>query len=132
MKTLKFAGFYFLLLCFFFVEAKGQSTSLGQFVPYYSASFKAVETGFITIPDSVQTSVYWYWLSDNISKKGVVHDLETMKKVGINRAFINGQLMAVVIDDDPNSSNNQAGYIGIDIEQITKVSVRNIWIKKLD
>ncbi|RZK45182.1 MAG: glycoside hydrolase family 2 [Hymenobacter sp.] len=47
-----------------------------------------LETGFMTAPDSIQTSVYWYWISDNISKEGVIHDLESMKKVGINRAFI--------------------------------------------
>jgi hypothetical protein len=47
-----------------------------------------IETGFITTPDSIQTSIYWYWISDNISKEGVIHDLESMKKVGINRAFI--------------------------------------------
>ncbi|QHS57513.1 glycoside hydrolase family 2 [Mucilaginibacter sp. 14171R-50] len=47
-----------------------------------------LETGFITAPDSIQTSVYWYWISDNISQEGVIHDLESMKKVGINRAFI--------------------------------------------
>jgi len=43
---------------------------------------------FAHIPDSVQTSVYWYWIDGNISKEGVVKDLEAMKKVGINRAFI--------------------------------------------
>ncbi|MBK0378730.1 glycoside hydrolase family 2 [Mucilaginibacter sp. SD-g] len=47
-----------------------------------------LETGFMTAPDSIQTSVYWYWISDNVSKRGVIHDLESMKKVGINRAFI--------------------------------------------
>ena len=47
-----------------------------------------LETGFITAPDSIQTSVYWYWISDNISKEGVIRDLESMKKVGVNRAFI--------------------------------------------
>jgi hypothetical protein len=47
-----------------------------------------LETGFITVPDNIQTSVYWYWISDNVSKQGVIHDLESMKKVGINRAFI--------------------------------------------
>ncbi|MGC9356052.1 MAG: hypothetical protein ACP5D9_19550 [Mariniphaga sp.] len=26
----------------------------------------ALESGFIVPPDSVQTSVYWYWISDNI------------------------------------------------------------------
>lgn len=48
----------------------------------------ALETSFVRIPDSIQTSIYWYWISDNISKEGVVRDLESMKKVGINRAFI--------------------------------------------
>ena len=45
---------------------------------------------------------------------------------------INGQLMAVCIDDDPKSSNNVPGMIGIEIESTpSKVSVRNIWLKKL-
>ncbi len=51
-------------------------------------SFDEEETGFRNIPDSIQTSVYWYWISDNISKDGVVKDLHAMKAVGINRAFI--------------------------------------------
>jgi hypothetical protein len=51
-------------------------------------SDKALEKAFVNPPDSVQTSVYWYWISDNISKEGVVNDLEAMKKAGINRAFI--------------------------------------------
>ena len=46
--------------------------------------------------------------------------------------IVNGQLMAVLVDDDPTSSNNQPGYFGIEIEAITKVSVRNIWVKKLN
>lgn len=46
--------------------------------------------------------------------------------------IVNGQLMAINIDDDPASSNNQPGYFGIEIEAITKVFVRNIWVKKLD
>ena len=51
-------------------------------------SFAVIEQGFRAVPDTVQTSVYWYWLSDNISKEGVVKDLEAMKRAGINRAFI--------------------------------------------
>ncbi len=46
--------------------------------------------------------------------------------------ILNGQLMAVLVDDDPNSSNNQPGIIGIEIEGTpSKVSVRNVWLKKL-
>lgn len=43
---------------------------------------------FKTPPESVKTAVYWYWLNDNASCEGVVKDLQEMKKVGINRAFI--------------------------------------------
>src|SRR6201996_9578605 len=50
--------------------------------------FQGIENEFVHIPDSIQTSIYWYWINGNISKEGVVKDLEAMKKVGINRAFI--------------------------------------------
>jgi Domain of Unknown Function (DUF1080) len=46
--------------------------------------------------------------------------------------IVNGQLMAVMIDDDPESSNNQPGMFGIEIEATTKVSVRNIWVRKIN
>jgi len=45
---------------------------------------------------------------------------------------VNGQLMAVMIDDDPASSNNQPGRFGIEIEATTKVSVRNMWVKRIN
>ena len=51
---------------------------------------------------------------------------------GVFIHIVNGQLMAVMVDDDPASSNNQPGLIGIEIEAVTKVSVRNIWLKKLN
>ena len=51
-------------------------------------SHGVLERGFVSPPDSIQTSVYWYWISDNISKEGVIRDLYSMKKAGINRAFI--------------------------------------------
>ncbi len=47
-----------------------------------------LETEFKSPPPSVQTSVYWYWISGEITKQGVVADLESMKQIGINRAFI--------------------------------------------
>jgi hypothetical protein len=47
--------------------------------------------------------------------------------------ILNGQLMAVFIDDDPKSSNNVAGLIGIELEGTpTKISVRNIWLRKIN
>lgn len=47
-----------------------------------------LESGFATPPDSVHLGVYWYWISNHISKEGVIRDLEAMKEVGIGRAFI--------------------------------------------
>ena len=47
-----------------------------------------LQQGFITPPDSIKPSVYWYWMSDNISQEGVKKDVEAMAKVGIGRAFI--------------------------------------------
>ncbi len=46
--------------------------------------------------------------------------------------IINGATMAVMIDDDPKSSNNWSGQIGMELESVGKVSFRNVWIKKLN
>ncbi len=56
-----------------------------------------LENGFVIPPDSIQTSVYWYWISDNISKEGAIKDLHAMKEAGINRAFIGN----IGVDDLP-------------------------------
>jgi hypothetical protein len=65
--------------------------------PQEKLSYKALENGFVSPPDSIQTSVYWYWISDNISKEGVIADLRAMKQAGINRAFIGN----IGLDDVP-------------------------------
>jgi hypothetical protein len=43
---------------------------------------------FAVPPETVTTGVYWYWVNDNISKEGVIKDLQAMKQVGINSAYI--------------------------------------------
>ena len=47
-----------------------------------------IESNFKDIPSSQPTGVYWYWISGNMSKEGVVKDLQAMKKAGITRAQI--------------------------------------------
>ena len=57
---------------------------------------------------------------------------EIIARGGVCIHILNGHVMAVLIDDDPASSNNQPGKIGIELESTpAKVSVRNIWIRKL-
>lgn len=68
----------------------------------------------------------------NYIKKDDWNQYTVIARGGVLIHILNGQLMAVMIDDDPKSSNNARGQIGIEIESITKVLVRNIWIKKLD
>jgi hypothetical protein len=58
---------------------------------------------------------------------------EIIARGGTMIHILNGQVMAILIDDDPASSNNQPGKIGIELESTpAKVSVRNIWIKKIN
>ena len=64
-------------------------------------------------------------------KKNYWNEYTVIARGGTLIQILNGQLMAVMVDDDPESSNNQAGLFGIEIEATTKVSVRNIWLKKL-
>jgi hypothetical protein len=79
---------YSIIICFIISGVKGQNVNPATSRVNDPTTFKAIETAFVTAPDSIQTSVYWYWLSGNVSKTGVVKDLEAMKRVGINRAFI--------------------------------------------
>ncbi len=51
-------------------------------------SIGAIERNFKDIPASQPTGVYWYWISGNMSKDGVVKDLQSMKQAGITRAQI--------------------------------------------
>lgn len=77
-----------LILCFEGCNSKNSNKNIQG---------EKLVNGFVNPPDSIQTSVYWYWISDNISKEGVVNDLNAMKEVGINRAFIGN----IGLDDVP-------------------------------
>lgn len=69
-----------LLSVFSSVVRAGQKD---KFIP-----FEKIESGFRQVPNDVRVAVYWYWISDNISKEGVIKDLEAMKAAGISRAYI--------------------------------------------
>ena len=57
---------------------------------------------------------------------------EIIARGGVMTHIINGHVMAVLMDDDPESSNNQAGKIGIELEGTpAKVSVRDVWVRVL-
>ena len=61
------------------------------------------------------------------------NDYEVIARGGVMMHIINGQLMAVFIDDTKDSVNNQPGLIGFEIEsEPCKISVRDIWFRSFD
>jgi len=61
------------------------------------------------------------------------NDYEVIARGGVMMHIMNGQLMAVFIDDTKDSINNQPGFIGFEIEsQPCKISVRDIWLRSFD
>lgn len=63
-------------------------TALLYGISAYSSGSDKLYATFQTAKCEQRIAVYWYWISDNISVEGVEHDLEAMKKAGIDRAFI--------------------------------------------
>lgn len=59
-----------------------------------------LEQLFADPPESTKPWVYWYWISDNISKEGISKDLEAMAKVGIGEALIGNILDESVVRGD--------------------------------
>ncbi|HNX35290.1 MAG TPA: glycosyl hydrolase [Kiritimatiellia bacterium] len=43
---------------------------------------------FVTPPDGTKPYMYWYWLNNNVSAKGITADLEAMKQAGVGEVFI--------------------------------------------
>lgn len=61
------------------------------------------------------------------------NDYEIIARGGVMMHIMNGQLMAIFIDDNKDSVNNQPGLIGFEIEsQPCKISVRDIWLRRFD
>jgi hypothetical protein len=66
-------------------------------------------------------------------KDGEWNQYEIIARGGVILHILNGQLMAVLVDDDPTSSNNVSGLFGLQIESTPcKVSFRDIWLRKIN
>ena len=80
---------------------------------------------FGTIGDRAQLGTY--------VKDGEWNQYTIIARAGVILHILNGRLMAVLIDDDPNSTNNVSGLFGLQIEGTPcKVSFRNLWLRKID
>ena len=43
---------------------------------------------FANPPDRTKPRCYWYWMDGQISREGITHDLEAMRRVGIGEGYI--------------------------------------------
>lgn len=65
-------------------------------------------------------------------KDGDWNQYMIMARGGVMLHILNGQLMAVLVDDDPASSNNVSGLFGLQVEGVPcKVSFRELWLRKI-
>jgi len=66
-------------------------------------------------------------------KDGEWNQYTIIARGGVILHILNGQLMAVLVDDDAASTNNVSGLFGLQIEGTPcKVSFRNIWLRKIN
>jgi hypothetical protein len=78
-----------------------------------------------TIGDRAQLGTY--------VKDGEWNQYTIIARGGVILHILNGRLMAVLVDDDPSSTNNMAGLFGLQIEGTPcKISFRNLWLRKID
>jgi hypothetical protein len=86
MKDRLLIGYSFLIIVVFFMLSYGCN-------PSKNAVGKAGKqddfaTAFATPQDTLKPWVYYYWISNNISKEGITKDLEAMAKIGIGQTLI--------------------------------------------
>ena len=71
-----------------------------------------------------------YFYQRRVTREIVIGD---PARGGVILHILNGQLMALLVDYDPASSNNVSGIFGLQIEGVPcKVSFRNLWLRKLN
>lgn len=62
--------------------------SAGPLAAQPRAAADELAAGFLQPPESARPWVYWFWLNGNITREGIVADLEAMKRVGIGGGLI--------------------------------------------
>ena len=88
---MKSSAVMMLFLALIMTGCVGEKREEGRISP------EELAQGFVHPPDSVKPWVYWYWISDNISREGITRDLEAMARVGIGEALIGN----IGLDDVP-------------------------------
>ncbi len=79
---MKQTAFLAVILLFFI------SPSCDNSIAQSSNSFKQLEEAFLHPPETAKPWTWWHWISGNITKQGITHDLENMKRAGLGGVII--------------------------------------------
>ena len=66
----------------------GSTTAVRGAEPTGAPAASTLIQGFRQPPEETKPWVYWYWITDNISREGITRDLEAMARAGIGEALI--------------------------------------------
>jgi hypothetical protein len=123
---------------FWFPVTAGTEANTGQWYSENTMQGILAYRGQVTEALPGQTNRLVATIGDKRALGGYVrtnewNDYEVIARGGVMMHIMNGQLMAIFIDDNKDSVNNQPGLIGFEIEsQPCKISVRDIWLRKFD
>lgn len=71
-------------------------------------------------------------IAASLNPEGTWNHFEIIARGPVVMHFINGQLTSVLVDDDPDSSNNWSGFFGFEIENTTRFEAKNVYVRKLN
>jgi len=71
-------------------------------------------------------------IAASLNPEGTWNHFEIIARGPVVMHFINGQLTSVLVDDDPESSNNWSGFFGFEIENTTRFEAKNVYVRKLN
>jgi hypothetical protein len=123
---------------FWFPVTAGTAANTGQWYSENTMQGILAYRGQVTEALPGQTNRLVATIGDKQALGGYVlvnewNDYEVIARGGVMMHIMNGQLMAVFVDDNKDSVNNQPGLIGFEIEsQPCKISVRDIWLRTFD
>ncbi len=74
---------FFLVILLFSITLSCQSQKEKN-----SISLNQLEKSFLNPPEPAKPWTWWHWVDGNVTKQGITHDLENMKRAGLGAALI--------------------------------------------
>ena len=107
-------SFFFLLVSMMFFSCSEKATEQNAEV----LDINSLKKNFEEPPEEIKPWVYWYWINNHISKKGITRDLEKMADLGIGAALIGN----IYLDDI--SQDGKTDILSNEWAELTQHAIR--------